>query len=115
MRRLDDRLGTTGSRAELASIGGCVGCTGNAPSFPARGPLRPGYDPARSDARLPISPVLRTIPREAHGISRRQMSQSALRVLYRLRRGRLQRARSLVGGAVRDPLVGGAPRDFDVA
>ena len=59
------------------------------------------------------TPVLRTIPREAHGISRRQMSQSALRVLYRLREAGY--GAFLVGGAVRDLLVGGAPKDFDVA
>ena len=58
-------------------------------------------------------PVLRTIPREAHGISRKQMSQSALRVLYRLREAGF--GAFLVGGAVRDLLVGGAPKDFDVA
>ena len=56
---------------------------------------------------------LRVIPREAHGISRKQMSHNALRVLYRLREAGF--AGYLVGGAVRDLLVGGAPKDFDVA
>ena len=56
---------------------------------------------------------LRVIPREEHGISRKQMSHNALRVLYRLREAGF--AGYLVGGAVRDLLVGGAPKDFDVA
>ena len=60
-----------------------------------------------------VVPALHVIPREAHNISRKQMSQSALRVLYRLREGGF--AAYLVGGAVRDLLVGGEPKDFDVA
>ncbi|HWS79211.1 MAG TPA: polynucleotide adenylyltransferase PcnB, partial [Thermomonas sp.] len=45
--------------------------------------------------------------------SRKQMSPNALRVLYRLRESGF--GGYLVGGAVRDLLVGGAPKDFDVA
>ena len=60
-----------------------------------------------------VVPSLHVIPREAHNISRKQMSQSALRVLYRLREGGF--TGYLVGGAVRDLLVGGEPKDFDVA
>lgn len=60
-----------------------------------------------------VVPSLHVIPREAHNISRKQMSQSALRVLYRLREGGF--AGYLVGGAVRDLLLGGEPKDFDVA
>ena len=58
-------------------------------------------------------PRLHVIPRDEHGISRKQMSQSALRVLYRLREAGF--GAYLVGGAVRDLLVGGQPKDFDVA
>ncbi|MFL6534563.1 MAG: polynucleotide adenylyltransferase PcnB, partial [Pseudomonas sp.] len=58
-------------------------------------------------------PVLRTIPRDAHAISRKDISPNALRVLYRLREGGF--GAFLVGGAVRDLLVGGHPKDFDVA
>jgi poly(A) polymerase len=61
----------------------------------------------------PTDHLPRVIPRDVHGISRKQMSQSALRVLYRLREGGF--GAFLVGGAVRDLLVGGAPKDFDVA
>jgi poly(A) polymerase len=55
----------------------------------------------------------RIIPREQHNISRKQISANALRVLYRLHEAGFQAY--LVGGAVRDLLVGGAPKDFDVA
>ena len=67
-------------------------------------------EPAQTSPALPAP---RIIPREEHGISRRQMSQNALRVLYRLRE--VGFGAYLVGGAVRDLLVGGAPKDFDVA
>jgi poly(A) polymerase len=56
---------------------------------------------------------LRVIPRDAHPISRKNISPNALRVLYRLRDGGYEGY--LVGGAVRDLLVGGHPKDFDVA
>jgi poly(A) polymerase len=55
----------------------------------------------------------RVVPREGHGISRQDISPNALRVLYRLREGGF--ASYLVGGAVRDLLIGGHPKDFDVA
>jgi poly(A) polymerase len=55
----------------------------------------------------------RVIPRDQHCISRKQISQNALRVLYRLHEAGF--AAYLVGGAVRDLLLGGAPKDFDVA
>jgi poly(A) polymerase len=55
----------------------------------------------------------RIVPRDAHGVSRRDISPNALRVLYKLREGGFQAY--LVGGAVRDLLIGGHPKDFDVA
>ena len=58
-------------------------------------------------------PALRVIPREAHSISRKNISPNALRVLYRLREAGF--GAYLVGGAVRDLLIGGHPKDFDVA
>ncbi len=60
---------------------------------------------------LPITP--RIVPRAEHGISRKDISPNALRVLYRLREGGFQGY--LVGGAVRDLLIGLHPKDFDVA
>jgi len=56
---------------------------------------------------------LRIIPREQHGVSRKNISSGALRVLYRLHEAGF--AAYLVGGAVRDLLLGGHPKDFDVA
>ncbi len=58
-------------------------------------------------------PVLASIPRDAHSVSRRDISPNALRVLYRLREAGFQAY--LVGGAVRDLLIGVIPKDFDVA
>ena len=69
-----------------------------------------------TDSERPTdSPIheLRVIPRDVHGVSRKQMSPNALRVLYRLREGGY--GAYLVGGAVRDLLIGGHPKDFDVA
>ena len=60
-----------------------------------------------------ITPVLRIIPRDQHIISRRNISKAALRVLYRLNEAGY--AAYLVGGAVRDLLLGLQPKDFDVA
>ena len=57
--------------------------------------------------------TLRVIPRDQHTISRKDISPNALRVLYRLREAGF--GAYLVGGAVRDLLVAGNPKDFDVA
>ncbi|MEH6420950.1 polynucleotide adenylyltransferase PcnB [Pseudomonas sp. CGJS7] len=56
---------------------------------------------------------LQVIPRDQHNVSRKEISPNALRVLYRLRDSGF--GAFLVGGAVRDILVGGHPKDFDVA
>lgn len=55
----------------------------------------------------------RVVPRDAHPVSRKDISSSALRVLYRLRDAGFDGY--LVGGAVRDLIVGGHPKDFDIA
>jgi poly(A) polymerase len=60
-----------------------------------------------------IAVQLRVIPREQHSISRKDISPGALRVLYRLNEAGY--AGFLVGGAVRDLLLGGHPKDFDIA
>ena len=60
---------------------------------------------------LPTAP--RTIPRDQHAISRKDISPSALRVLYRLHEAGY--GAFLVGGAVRDLLLGEHPKDFDIA
>ena len=53
------------------------------------------------------------IPRSEHSISRADISPNALKVLYRLKEAGYQGF--LVGGAVRDLLLGLRPKDFDVA
>ena len=55
----------------------------------------------------------RIIPRSDHSVSRAHISPNALRVLYRLREGGFQAF--LVGGCVRDLLLGLEPKDFDVS
>lgn len=52
------------------------------------------------------------IPRTKHNISRRDIDPDALKVLYRL--SQLGHKAYLVGGSVRDLLLGRAPKDFDV-
>lgn len=56
---------------------------------------------------------LNIIAREQHNISRKQISDNALKVLYRLNGAGFQAF--LVGGGVRDLLLGGQPKDFDIA
>jgi len=53
------------------------------------------------------------IPRSEHGISRRKISENALKVLYRLNKSGYKAF--LVGGGVRDLLLGLEPKDFDIA
>lgn len=59
------------------------------------------------------APGPRVIPRSEHGISRANISENALKVLYRLSKGGYEAY--LVGGGVRDLLLGREPKDFDVA
>ncbi len=53
------------------------------------------------------------IPRPEHTISRANISPNAVKVLYRLREAGYRAC--LVGGGVRDLLLGREPKDFDVA
>jgi poly(A) polymerase len=75
-------------------------------------------DSAVETAAAPLSlslgiPGARVTPRGEHNISRRQISDSALQVLNGLHRAGFQAY--LVGGSVRDLLLGREPKDFDVA
>jgi poly(A) polymerase len=54
----------------------------------------------------------RIVPRAEHPISRREIDPDALKVLYRLRQ--FDHVAYLVGGSVRDLLLGRRPKDFDV-
>jgi poly(A) polymerase len=69
--------------------------------------------PAKVDD-IPEGPLQPTIvTRGDHQVSRANISPSALKVLYRLRDSGYQAF--LVGGAVRDLLLGLQPKDFDIA
>ena len=59
------------------------------------------------------SDKLAIIPRTRHNISRKSISEAALKVLYRLTNSGYRAC--LVGGGVRDLLLGLKPKDFDVA
>ena len=61
---------------------------------------------------IPIDTV-RIYSRPEHSISRSQISSHALKVLYRLKQSGYEAY--LVGGCVRDLLLGLEPKDFDVA
>ena len=78
--------------------------------MPASTQTSPGTTPPKP---LATHADLRLVPRDQHPISRKDISPNALRVLYRLRDAGF--SGYLVGGAVRDLLVGGHPKDFDVA
>src|SRR5512133_1944855 len=85
-------------------------------TFAATPPSMPIHSHDPTDDRAPAAAPavqLRIIARDAHPISRKDISPNALRVLYRLRDAGY--AGYLVGGAVRDLLVGGHPKDFDIA
>jgi len=55
----------------------------------------------------------RIVPRSEHIISRASISDNALKVLYRLKNAGYKAF--LVGGSVRDLLLGREPKDFDIA
>src|SRR4051795_9049080 len=54
----------------------------------------------------------RVVPRAEHTLSRRDIDPDALKVLYRLRQADF--TAYLVGGSVRDLLLGRRPKDFDI-
>ena len=66
--------------------------------------------PKHSQQCLP-EPLI--IPRSEHTISRKQIDREALKVLYRLRDA--GHTAYLVGGGVRDILLGKTPKDFDIS
>ena len=88
------------------------------PKAAAGAPAAPASPPPRSKRTndKPV-PARRGTPRiytrGEHGISRKSISPSALKVLYRLDGAGFRAC--LVGGGVRDLLLGREPKDFDVA
>lgn len=71
-------------------------------------PATPSDTPRSPDLGAPL-----IVPRPEHNISRANISEYALKVLYRLRQEGF--AAHLVGGGVRDLLLGHEPKDFDVS
>ncbi|MDX7997858.1 polynucleotide adenylyltransferase PcnB [Xenorhabdus sp. Reich] len=68
----------------------------------------------KKSARVkPSDSPITVIPREQHPISRKDISDNALKVLYRLNKSGFQAY--LVGGGVRDLLLHKKPKDFDIA
>lgn len=67
-----------------------------------------GQDPQQLQDALPL-----IVPRDEHTLSRSQVSPQALKVLYGLKEAGYEAY--LVGGCVRDLLLGFEPKDFDVA
>ncbi len=57
--------------------------------------------------------TLTVLHRQEHGISRKDISDNALKVLYRLKKSGY--SAYLVGGGVRDLLLNQQPKDFDIA
>ena len=61
---------------------------------------------------MPVVAQPKIYERSEHNISRSQISENALKVLYRLKKAGYEAY--LVGGCVRDLLLGREPKDFDV-
>ena len=80
--------------------------------------LPPYSAPAQPGAREKVAPLASQLPdvlrvsRDKHGISRKDISPNALKVLYRLKDAGFDAY--LVGGCIRDLLLGLKPKDFDV-
>jgi poly(A) polymerase len=68
---------------------------------------------AQPQERFELYPHARVMERSAHCISRREIPETVLKVLYRLHRSGYRAY--LCGGSVRDLLMKRAPKDFDLA
>jgi len=84
------------------------------PSYQTRPPYSIGLEVDIAPIKPPdITPHLCLILRDQHAISRKNINHRALRVLRHLQKAGF--SAYLVGGAVRDLLIGQQPKDFDVA
>jgi poly(A) polymerase len=79
------------------------------PSPPPLLTMRPSTIKLPSPIQLPA----KHIPRAQHSVSRKNISKNAVKVLYQLHQSGYQAF--LVGGGIRDTLLGLKPKDFDVA
>jgi len=69
-------------------------------------------EPETADVDAPARAGPRILPRPEHPISRRLIDHDAVRILYRLHHAGF--VAHLVGGSVRDLLLGLHPKDFDI-
>lgn len=67
----------------------------------------------KKHSQAPIEKSPKVLTRDQHPVSRKFISNNALKVLYRLNKGGYDAY--LVGGGVRDILLGIEPKDFDIA
>jgi poly(A) polymerase len=74
--------------------------------------IQPNNQPIKTPPVASAVSSATIIPRSEHCISRKQISDNALKVLYRLQKEGFDAY--LVGGCVRDLLLGREPKDFDV-
>lgn len=72
-----------------------------------------GHNSSEHNDQSAINNDPHIIPRDQHSISRKDISDAALKVMAGLRKGGYEAF--LVGGGIRDLLLGGHPKDFDVA
>ncbi|WP_047049832.1 polynucleotide adenylyltransferase PcnB [Vibrio mexicanus] len=70
-------------------------------------------DQTQSETTVYPELSLNIIARQEHNVSRKKISDNALKVLYRLNGAGFDAY--LVGGGVRDLLLGQSPKDFDIA
>ncbi len=82
------------------------------PTDATRSSPEPDGDAARLFTELDLKDA-RVMQRDDHCISRRDISPSAVKILYQL--GEAGFHAFLVGGGVRDLLLGNKPKDFDIA
>lgn len=96
-------------------LSGCSTRVDNISSSDSKSPdsSAPQAGGSPDSARAPVIPGLRIIGRAEHGISRQQISPNSLKVLYKLNDAGFQAY--IVGGGVRDILLGLHPKDFDIA
>lgn len=68
------------------------------------------FNPTKTLSKMPTPKI---IPASEHGLRRSQFSPNAIKVIEKLQEAGF--SAFLVGGGVRDLLLGGQPKDFDVA
>ncbi len=75
--------------------------------------LKTLFGPESAHTDQDASALQTVLPRDEHNVSRKNLSENALKVLYRLNSAGFDAY--LVGGCIRDSLLGSQPKDFDVA